>query len=280
MKMFKPHFRYNKRQRNGIFYLLALIASLQVVYYYIEPVGTVSGRNEKLLDLRNQIDSLKKINRKQQKIFRFNPNFITDAKGYSLGMTVKEIDRLLEYRGHNRWVNSGKEFQGVTKISDSLLTILEPQFVFRKIKKKERFKSSKVVKKVLGDLNTASAVEFMKIYGVGEKLSERIVKYRKLLGGFTLKSQLDEVWGLDASVVKKIQSSFIVKKKPDIKRIDVNSASFKEVLSIVYLDYDTTKKIFNYKDSVGTIKNLEELNKIEGFPIDKYDRIVLYLHAK
>jgi len=280
MNIFKSHFRYNKRQRNGIFYLLALIAGLQVIYHYIEPVEAVNGRNEKLLDLRSQIDSLKKINRRQQQIFRFNPNFITDTKGYSLGMTVVEIDRLLAYRKGNRWVNSGKEFQGVTKISDSLLKILEPQFVFRKIKKKERFKSSKVVKTKLGDLNTASAMDFTKINGVGEKLSKRIVKYRKLLGGFVLKSQLDEVWGLDASVVKKIQSNFTIKKKPDIKRINVNLATFKEVLSIVYLDYDTTKKIFNYKDSVGTIKNLEELNKIEGFPIDKYDRIVLYLHAK
>ena len=36
-------------------------------------------------------------------------------------MSTEEINRLHAYRATNKWVNSVKEFQGVTKVSDSLL---------------------------------------------------------------------------------------------------------------------------------------------------------------
>ncbi|MFD2828841.1 hypothetical protein ACFSYG_20345 [Leeuwenhoekiella polynyae] len=34
----------------------------------------------------------------QPKIYPFNPNFITDYKGYTLGMRMVEIDKLLRFR--------------------------------------------------------------------------------------------------------------------------------------------------------------------------------------
>ena len=37
-------------------------------------------------------------------------------------MSVQEIDRLLAFRKENKYVNSAKEFQEVTKVSDSLLS--------------------------------------------------------------------------------------------------------------------------------------------------------------
>jgi hypothetical protein len=60
------------------------------------------------------------------KIYPFNPNFITDFKGYKLGMSVTEIDRLLAFRKTNRYVNSAAEFQQVTQVSDSLLAQIAP----------------------------------------------------------------------------------------------------------------------------------------------------------
>jgi DNA uptake protein ComE-like DNA-binding protein len=60
----------------------------------------------------------------------------------------------------------------------------------------------------------------------------------------------------------------------------VNTATFKEVLVIVYLDYELTKKIFNYKNQVAEIQSIEELKKIDGFPLERFSRIALYLEAK
>jgi len=60
----------------------------------------------------------------------------------------------------------------------------------------------------------------------------------------------------------------------------VNTATFKEVLHLPYIDYELTKKIFQYRDEVAEIQSIEELKAIEGFPLELYDKIIVYLEAK
>ena len=66
----------------------------------------------------------------------------------------------------------------------------------------------------------------------------------------------------------------------DAPKVNINEASFKEVLSLPYIDYELTKMIFNYKREVAEIQSIEDLKKIDGFPLDKFNRIALYLRAK
>ncbi|MDP6921504.1 MAG: helix-hairpin-helix domain-containing protein, partial [Lutibacter sp.] len=114
----------------------------------------------------------------------------------------------------------------------------------------------------------------------GEKLAARIVKYRAKLQGFSLDEQLLEVWYLDPKLATRILRYFKVKQAPVIDKINVNEASFKELLAVVYIDYKLTKKILEYREEVAEIQSLEALKKIKGFPRDKFDRIALYLEAK
>ena len=72
-------------------------------------------------------------------------------------------------------------------------------------------------------------------------------------------------------------NQYQVLNKPKIEKVNINSASFKEVLHLPYIDYDLTKKIFNYRDEIGAYSTLEDLKKIDSFPLEKYDRIALYL---
>jgi hypothetical protein len=50
-------------------------------------------------------------------------------KGIDLACLL-EIDRLLAFRKDDKYVNSAKEFQIVTKVSDSLLHAIAPYFKF------------------------------------------------------------------------------------------------------------------------------------------------------
>ena len=45
-------------------------------------------------------------------------------------LTNEEIDRLLKFRGQDKWINSPQQFQEVTQISDSLLAEIAPYFKF------------------------------------------------------------------------------------------------------------------------------------------------------
>jgi len=293
MTNLKSHFWYNNRQRNGIFFLLLLIVTFQGVYFFVDFSSDEKNNDNTSAEIaifQQEIDSLKliEIERRKPKLYPFNPSFITDYKGYKLGMSTKEIDRLLAHRNKGLYINSSKQFQSVTKISDSLLALLSPQFKFPDwISKKKTYKKkySKVdTREPLNiekqDLNTVSIDKLREIYGIGEKLSVRIVKYRTSISGFQNDYQLAKVYGLKPEVIVKILQRYTVLTKPEIIKINVNIATFKEVLHLPYIDYELTKKIFNYRDEVAEIQDLNELKNIEGFPIESFDKIALYLEAE
>ena len=297
MNIFKSHFWYNKSQRNGIFILILLIVIFQFIIVFVDfySVEKVNIDTPKVIAFHHQIDSLRKISLENSrlKFFPFNPNYITDYKGAQLGMSLVEIDRLLAFRKTGEFINSRKEFQKVTTISDSLLNSISPYFKFPDwvVERNQNIQLStsrdtrlfaKKSKYILTstDINLAVKEDLKTINGIGEKLSERIIKYRSKLQGFSKLNQLYEVWGLDTEVVDKLLLVFKVVNLPNIKKINVNTVSFRELLKNPYLDYELCKKIFEYKDEVAELQDISELKNIIGFPLDLYDRIVLYLVAE
>lgn len=295
MKIFKSHFWYHKSQRNGIFFLILCIIILQsvIVFGDFSPKEPTNLYTTEILRFHHQIDSLQaiEIENRKPKVYPFNPNYITDYKGEQLGMSLGEIDRLLAFRKTNKFVNSNKEFQKVTKVSDSLLNKIAPYFKFpdwvvrEKSSSKqlrEKSKQTQYKKKVLSttDINKATAEDFKTISGIGEAFSERIIKYRTKLQGFSYENQLNEVWGLEKEIAVKVLSVFKIVEKPTINKINVNTATFKELLKNPYIEYELCKKIFDYRDEVAELQQISELKNIRDFPLDKYDRIVLYLVAE
>ena len=290
MKNIKSLFMFTSDQRKGIFALMLLIVVLQLAYFFVDfsVVPKDDEQKQKWLSLQSEVDSLKNTSKnKSEKIFLFNPNFITDYKGYKLGMSVAEIDRLLEFRKTNQFVNSADEFQKVTKISDSLLNVISPLFKFpdwvnnRKEKKQfEKFPSKAFAKKekiIQKDINQATKEDLIKIYGIGEAISLRILKQKEVLGGFVSMDQMSDVWGLSPEVIENLNSHFKISSLPEFKKIDVNNASLKELSQFYYFRYALAKEIITYRSMNGNFKNVEDLTKIKGFPVEKAKTIALYL---
>ena len=128
-------------------------------------------------------------------------------------MTSEEISRLIFYRAQNKWVNSAEEFQNITKVSDSLLHIISPNFKFPQWVKKTNKNSTSFEKSVSFkekiDLNITTANELQKVYGVGAVLSSRIIKLRNsFIGGFISDIQLQDVRGLTPETIENICKYF------------------------------------------------------------------------
>ncbi len=270
--------------------MLIFIVFLQGVFFFANfssDENTVVSQTE-ILAFQMEMDSLKNVAEAKNipKIYPFNPNFITDFKGHQLGMSTNEIDKLLVFRAQGKFINSTKQFQEITGINDSLLAVISPYFKFPDWiasgkNTEKQYSNSKIDKSIQKkDINAASAEDLRIVNGIGEKLAKRIIDYRIKLQGFSFNDQIFEVWALDKEVAEKVLLYFEVTKPPTIQKINVNTATFKEVLAIVYLDYELTKKIFNYKKQVAEIQSIEELKKIDGFPLEKFNRIALYLEAK
>ncbi len=289
----KSHFRFNKQERSGIFYLLLILVLLQLGFYIYKAYVT-KPENQLVPNLveQQQLEVLKQLALKMDtlKLYPFNPNFISDYKGYILGMSLEEIDRLHTYRDKNKYVNTKEEFQSITKISDSLLAEISTYFKFPEWANKS---SVPIVKKVrtsrtidssytrqYSDLNSATEEELKTIYGIGDKLSKRIVKFRDRLGGFLVDDQLSDVYGLEPEVVKRVLERFKVVEVPEIQKINVNTATADELSKLVYLQYHVAQGIVDYRNLNGTINSLDELININDFPKHRIDRIALYLSLK
>ena len=236
MNIFKSHFWYNKRQRNGILFLISLILLLQLVYVFVdfsseEPQDV---NTSELLAFQQEIDSLKTIEteKRKPKIYPFNPNFITDFKGEQLGMSLSEIDRLHAFRKSNKFVNSIREFQRVTKVSDSLLNKISPYF----------------------------------------KFPDWVIERNKQKNNGKLRA-IEKAFNKNKFKETSEENEVIVK-------LNVNTATFKELLKIPGIDYELCKKIFELRDEVAELQDISELKNIEGFPLENYDRIVVYLKAE
>ena len=285
----KSHFTFSKQQRNGIFLLIVLIIILQCAYFFIKNASEeVSVNKEDFSEFQNEMDSLRaiEIENRKPKIYPFNPNYITDYKGASLGMTNEEIDKLLAFRNQDKWINSVKQFQEVTGVSDTLLNIISPYFKFPEwitySKEATSFSNSKNdIPKAFAqkqDLNTATAKQLQTINGIGAYYSERIVKLRNtFVGGFIADVQLQDVNGLTPEVIEKITNEFTVKTPRVIQKIDLNKATKEQLVTIQHIDYNLAHHIIEYRQLREGFKSLDELTKVKDFPINKIDIIKLYL---
>ena len=289
MKSIKSHVTFTKKQRYGIFLLLLLIIAIQCIHYFVaysndKPLYDVS----EIAAFQREIDSLKliKIEDSKPKIYPFNPNYITDFKGYTLGMSEAEIDRLHAYRAEDKWVNSAQEFQKVTLVSDSLLQLIAPYFKFPEwvskpkntYQEQKRYNNGPKTYEEKIDLNKATASQLQAVYGVGEKLSAKIIEYRNRLdGGFASEVELQEVYGLKPDVIENIKDKFTVKTPRPIVKVNLNTATRDQLVAIKYIDYEIAHNIIESRTLREGFSSLDDLTKVKGFPLNKIEIIKLYL---
>ena len=288
MEKIKSHFVFNRSQRNGILLLVFFISGYLVINYYVDfsKENLLDINSKEVIAIQKELDSLRTIEvaSKKPKVFPFNPNFLTDFKGYTLGMSTEEIDRLLAFRKENKWINSVEDFKKVTKVSDSLLNKISPYFKFPdwvtnpKLKNKyvkKRFKEKKFTQKI--DLNLATQDQLEAVNGIGKAFSKRIIDYRNKLGGFTNDIQLYQVYGLDFQVANSILKEFTVKTPKEIIKMNLNSISASDISTIPSISFDIAKRIWEFRILNEGIKSFSELENIEGLTKRKLQGIQLYL---
>jgi DNA uptake protein ComE-like DNA-binding protein len=264
------------------------VLTLQCVHAFVNfSSEDIKVNSNELQVFQQEIDSLKQIaieNRKP-KIYPFNPNFITDYKGFTLGMSALEIDRLLKFRAQDQWINTAKKFQQVTKISDTLFNKISPFFKFPewvtnpKPKKQytNNFNNSPKTEAQKTDLNTATTKQLQKVYGIGETFEKRIISYRDKQNGFASIIELNEVYGLSPETIQELKKTFSLKTPKAINKIKLNTATKSQLVSIQYIDYEIAHNIIEARKLREGFKTINELTKVKDFPLKKIEIIKLYL---
>jgi competence ComEA-like helix-hairpin-helix protein len=129
------------------------------------------------------------------------------------------------------------------------------------------------------ELNSADTFELQRLRGIGPAFARRIVKYRERLGGFTDKSQLLEIWGMDSLKYNAIKEHLAV--NPDsVHPINLNMVTFKELLAHPYFPFEITKAIMLYRKDHKRFISAGELKNIKVISDSAYRKMRVYVKVE
>lgn len=277
--------------------LFVLMILFQVGYFILTSIDFTSQKEKSegeksWLALQPEIDALKaKNNTSKDTVYPFNPNFISDYKGYMLGLSIQEIDRLHKFRKSGEYVNSAADFKKVTGVSDSLLLQLSPYFKFpdwiKDVKTSgsnvysAREKSTPYVKDERSinmiDINDALEEDLIKVYGIGSYYAKTILRRRADLGAFVSMDQMDDFKEFSEEAKAGLKKNFKTETNPLVNKINVNTASLLQLSRFPYFSKEIARGILTQRSMNGRIKRIDELLEISSFPVDKVKIIALYL---
>jgi DNA uptake protein ComE-like DNA-binding protein len=126
------------------------------------------------------------------------------------------------------------------------------------------------------DINRADSADLLPLPGIGPVFAGRIIKYRNLLGGFVSLDQLGEVYGMPVETIQMIRSQVYIDSSA-IRRMHMDSASFRELLRHPYLEYEHVKALVEYRDYAGTIESVRDLQENYILPDSILERLWFYL---
>jgi competence protein ComEA len=267
-KPFLNWFGYSRRERRSTF-ILIFILLVVVAVRYVLPSKDVDFKDiSGLLASTDSlyIDSLR-VKPDNPKLFGFDPNTASFDTLTILGLSEKQARTLISYRNKGGRFRKKTDIKKIYGIEEETAAILIPYIIIQTDMemvsnfKKDVIPDQQKTERI--DINISDSAAFDKLPGIGPVLSSRIIKYRKLLGGFISAAQLKEVYGLSETtynlVVERViaDTSFII-------GININNAGYKELSSHPYLERYDIQAILKYKELKGKILSISELieNKI------------------
>jgi len=216
-------------------------------------------------------------------LFTFNPNTSTKEDFIRLGFSNQLASRIDNYR-----TKKGRFLikSDLLKIYGMDSGLYKRVFAFINLPEERETKKSALpainetavsLPKEKFDINQADTTQLISIYGIGSKLSQRIIKYKNQLGGFISMNQLSEVYGLDTAVINELNRKAYITTDYQPKKININSATEKELSTHPYIKYSLAKAITTYRFQHGNFNSVEDLKKIALIDETFYNKIKPYL---
>ena len=221
------------------------------------------------------------------KVMPFDPNVLTVDDWTELGFDDRVAIRI------NRYISAGGHFEKASDlfkiyaIDSSLVELLSPKMIFptnREIvantnpdPKPELTKTAPPLARK--NINAATHEDLKTIRGIGDKLSERIINYGELIGGYHHPDQLHEVWYLHDSIIPIIHHRFTFDSSM-LSVIPINTDSIHLLSKHPYLNYNQARAIVNYRIVHGDYTSPEQLKEVKILPDSTILKLMPYLSIK
>lgn len=313
--IFRDFFTFNKRERNGVFVLLSIIAAL-VLYLNIssnfiseekvdfENFDKEVKEFEAVIEEKTEYSnySEKQANREQRlngtesksERFDFNPNNLSEQNWKRLGLTEKQIKSIKKYESKGGKFKTKEDVKKMYCLSEEQYETLEPFiqitspaevarteekansfFKEGKVETTAAVNTSKTERLNVVELNSADSATLTTIKGIGAFYAKNIIKHRNALGGFVSKDQLLEIWKFDQEKLSAIEK-YIDIDESKIKKVNINTCEAGDLKS-PYIKWTVANAIVNYRKNHGKYKTVDEIKKTDLVDDETYRKIVPYL---
>jgi competence protein ComEA len=280
-KPFLNWFGYSRRERRSTFILLVILMIL-ITIRFLAPNKDI--KIEDLTGLLASADGDQSIIISSVtdtfRLFNFDPNSASFDTLTALGLTEKQVRTLISYRNKGGRFRQPADIRKIYGIDEKTITRLIPYINIENDTGSVRYIEKRVISEQKKpdriDLNRCDSAALEKLPGLGPVLSSRIIKYRKLLGGFASVEQLKEVYGMPEETYKIIADRVFADSSL-LTRIKVNDTDFKVFPRHPYLNSYEIIGILKYRELKGAISNISELVESKVLSSDKAKKISPYL---
>lgn len=280
-KPFLKWFGYSRRERRSTFILLVILMIVIAIGYLAPPkdieIEDLSGL---LASADSGRGSYTGIRPESSRLFNFDPNSAQYDTLTALGLSGKQAGTLISYRKKGGRFYKPSDIKKIYGLDETTADRLIPYIRIEK----DTGRAANFQARIIGDqkkteridLNRCDSAVLDRLPGLGPVLSSRIIKYRKLLGGYASVEQLKEVYGLN-KVTYDLITEKVFADSSLITLININYADFKELSKHPYLDRYEIQSILKYKELKGPITNIFELVDNKVLTADKAKKISPYL---
>lgn len=126
------------------------------------------------------------------------------------------------------------------------------------------------------DINRCDTDDIVVVPLFGSKRAARLVEYRDRLGGFYSLEQIREVYVLQDMDMEHVAKYFTL-RPGDVRKININTASYKELVLHPYFDAYLAKTILNFREKHGKIDSFEQLQQITHAYPDLMEKLRHYI---
>lgn len=311
----KDYLTFSKKERNGAVIFLAVVGAVVAFPLFFN-------RNEKYADKqiadKNALaalsqkenfqseeslsDNISEI--KTDNLFAFNPNTISKEQWIQFGLSEKTANTIINYTSKGGRFYKAEDIRKIwglkTEEADALIPFIQiPESGNNNYS--PSFSKEKTVSVI--DINTATAEEWKALPGIGDVLSERIVKYRNSVNGFSSVDDIKKVYGISDATFSNIRTYLKISNAKKVSaeatdkttlqednssqetdnapkgKVNINTATERQMIA-AGISRNVAKAIVVYREQNGKYSNIQDVKKIIFIDAAAYEKIAPLIVAE
>lgn len=307
---------FTRKERIAVFVLSLLIISTAIAPVFIPEKKFITPNAAEFYALKDELDRLRspvedtvaqtknenqpwqnnyslsriKDNDRDIVLFPFDPNKISTEEWKKLGLRDRTIKTIINFRLKGGKFRQAIDLKKIYGLKEEEFQRLIPYVRFEEKdelklgntnnenRHKEESRATKIalIKPYSIEINKADTTELIALPGIGNKLANRIINFRKKLGGFYSLEQLDEVYGLPDSTFDRLKT-YLTCDPAMVKKININDVDLETLKQHPYIKWNLANAIVQYRKEHGNFSKPEDLKHIALMDDLLYQKILHYL---